>query len=394
MPPSTDGPLAVPALMPSRHPAEALTALVLLAIALLLSLGLTATASAAPTRIPGKGLLERGDEGKAVRAVQRAVGIPADGVYGPRTVKAVKRFQERAGLAADGRVGPRTRRALNGVLAARSAPRSGSGVLRLGDSGAAVVRLQRLLRLPADGVFGKETRKAVKRFQRRAGLTVDGKVGPQTLRALQGISAARVLQKSTDGVLRMGDSGPAVARLQRALGITPDGVFGKGTRKAVKRFQRAAGLTADGIVGPGTLAALARTPVRSSVRAAATSRTKTTRARASRATDAPAGFDDGLAAAIALARQMGLEVISGYRPGATIGGSGRISDHAFNPSKAADVAGSAAEMKRYALAVAGLPGVETVIYASTGLWLAGRGWGDMSPSTAADHVDHVHVDTF
>jgi lysozyme family protein len=50
--------------------------------------------------------------------------------------------------------------------------------------------------------------------------------------------------------------GVDVAAVQRALGVTADGVFGPQTRRAVKRFQRANGLTVDGIVGPQTLAAL------------------------------------------------------------------------------------------------------------------------------------------
>jgi rare lipoprotein A (peptidoglycan hydrolase) len=36
----------------------------------------------------------------------------------------------------------------------------------------------------ADGVFGRQTKAAVKRFQRSAGLPADGRVGPLTTRAL------------------------------------------------------------------------------------------------------------------------------------------------------------------------------------------------------------------
>ena len=56
-------------------------------------------------------MVERGDRGKAVRSVQRALGIPADGIFGPQTERAVRRFQRRRGLVADGVVGPVTRRA-------------------------------------------------------------------------------------------------------------------------------------------------------------------------------------------------------------------------------------------------------------------------------------------
>lgn len=47
-----------------------------------------------------------------VRALQRKLGVPADGAFGPHTERAVRRFQRRHGLTADGVVGPATRRAL------------------------------------------------------------------------------------------------------------------------------------------------------------------------------------------------------------------------------------------------------------------------------------------
>jgi hypothetical protein len=56
--------------------------------------------------------------------------------------------------------------------------------------------------------------------------------------------------------LKRGSEGPRVAQVQRWLGIAADGIFGPGTRRAVKRFQRGRGLTADGIVGPVTWSAL------------------------------------------------------------------------------------------------------------------------------------------
>ena len=57
--------------------------------------------------------------GSSVTAVQRALGIPADGIYGPQTRKAVRRFQRANGLAVDGVAGPQTLAALG--LSARSA---------------------------------------------------------------------------------------------------------------------------------------------------------------------------------------------------------------------------------------------------------------------------------
>ncbi len=57
-------------------------------------------------------MVERGDRGGAVRKIQSALGIPADGIFGPQTERAVKRFQRRKGLLVDGVVGPQTRGAL------------------------------------------------------------------------------------------------------------------------------------------------------------------------------------------------------------------------------------------------------------------------------------------
>jgi hypothetical protein len=57
-------------------------------------------------------------------------------------------------------------------------------------------------------------------------------------------------------LVRAGASGASVAQIQKALGISADGVFGPQTRQAVRRFQTAKGLLVDGIVGPVTLRAL------------------------------------------------------------------------------------------------------------------------------------------
>jgi hypothetical protein len=47
-----------------------------------------------------------------------------------------------------------------------------------------------------------------------------------------------------------------IKAVQRALGITADGIVGPQTRRAIKRFQRTHGLTVDGVIGPATLGAL------------------------------------------------------------------------------------------------------------------------------------------
>ena len=128
-------------------------------------------------------------------------------------------------------------------------------VLRIGDQGKLVRRLQHLLHVPADGIFGHQTRHAVRTFQRRHHLLTDGQVGPHTWRALLHGSGARHTRRD-DGILRLGDRGPAVAHVQRMLHIHASGLYSRRTYLAVRRFQRAHHLLVDGEVGPHTLRAL------------------------------------------------------------------------------------------------------------------------------------------
>jgi murein DD-endopeptidase MepM/ murein hydrolase activator NlpD len=65
--------------------------------------------------------------------------------------------------------------------------------------------------------------------------------------------ANRAIASTVPGeLLRMGSTGPDVTRLQTALAVEPDGIFGPQTDAAVRAFQGRAGLRADGIVGPST----------------------------------------------------------------------------------------------------------------------------------------------
>jgi peptidoglycan DL-endopeptidase CwlO len=118
-------------------------------------------------------LLRMGSRGPAVVKVQRALGIDADGIFGPQTLAAVKRFQRSHGLLVDGIVGPQTRAALSRPAAAPKLVRAWW-----------VAPVQRALGVPVDGVYGPVSRAAVRAFQKKRGLVVDGVVGPQTLGAL------------------------------------------------------------------------------------------------------------------------------------------------------------------------------------------------------------------
>jgi putative chitinase len=69
-----------------------------------------------PTRAPisaaTTATLRRGSTGDAVKQMQRKLGIPADGDFGPGTEAAVRKWQAANGLTADGIVGPKTLAAL------------------------------------------------------------------------------------------------------------------------------------------------------------------------------------------------------------------------------------------------------------------------------------------
>jgi peptidoglycan hydrolase-like protein with peptidoglycan-binding domain len=230
-------------------------------------------------------VLTEGAEGRQVQLLQRALGIAADGMFGPETLQAVEQFQSSHGLAVDGIVGPQTSAELgSGSLSAsvasvspgeegttHNAVNTETGEGEAGGDG--VQRLQSALKLTADGDFGPETEAAVRRLQARHGLTVDGVVGPETWSVL-GINGQETLTPPASALpvhhhhhsatATIADteseggeaSGSAVERLQKALKISTDGEFGPATEAAVKRLQARHGLTPDGVVGPETWAVL------------------------------------------------------------------------------------------------------------------------------------------
>jgi peptidoglycan hydrolase-like protein with peptidoglycan-binding domain len=227
-----------------------------------------------------------------VRLVQRKLGVSADGVFGPGTIRAVRTFQRGHGLTADGVVGRATWTAL-GIAGhhptlhrvklhrhatahraqhqAKHRP-AGHTTSHHSRLPGAIRMLQRRLHITPDGVFGPGTAAAVRTFQSSHGMSADGVVGPGTWTAL-GIRGDHPLLKRGRHAHRSRAhrqthrAGPSHTRtrnaprslvrlLQRRLGIAADGVFGPGTAAAVQAFQSHHHMNADGSVGPATWHAL------------------------------------------------------------------------------------------------------------------------------------------
>jgi hypothetical protein len=104
-------------------------------------------ALAQDTSPPSSGGARATTGGVSVAAIQRALGLPADGVYGPRTRAAVRRFQRRHGLTVDGVVGPKTAAALGlsgrdaGASEDTSAATSGGGSAAADSTSATLERI-------------------------------------------------------------------------------------------------------------------------------------------------------------------------------------------------------------------------------------------------------------
>ena len=137
-------------------------------------------------------LVRQGDKEHPVQTLQhllraRGHGVAVDGIFGPATDAAVRAFQRQHGLAVDGIVGPNTWRALIVTV-------------RRGGTGDAVRGVQEEFQfrnlsgdpsqgLQVDGIFGPETKAAVRAFQQALhqdvpSVAVDGIVGPVTWQAL------------------------------------------------------------------------------------------------------------------------------------------------------------------------------------------------------------------
>jgi peptidoglycan hydrolase-like protein with peptidoglycan-binding domain len=138
--------------------------------------------------------------GYDVAAVQQALGVAADGVYGPQTRNAVIHFQRQNGLLVDGIVGPETAGAL-GIGGATDG--SGSGAAASGsDAGnASSATLQRIAECESGGnpraVGGGGLYRGKYQFSQEAWQAVGGTGDPAAApEAEQDRRAAQLLRQS------------------------------------------------------------------------------------------------------------------------------------------------------------------------------------------------------
>lgn len=216
-------------------------------------------------------VIQRGSKGAAVVALQKALGLTADGSFGPGTETKVKAYQSSKKISPTGVVAASTWKALMGTTPTTPPTASplaayAKTVIQRGSTGAAVVALQKALAIGADGSFGPGTEAKVKAYQSSKGISPTGVVAASTWAALMGQSSTGTPTTSTPPpattsptsteftaykatALRVGSKGTAVKVLQAGLGgLAVDGAFGQATAGAVKALQTRWGLPANGVV--------------------------------------------------------------------------------------------------------------------------------------------------
>ncbi|HET7312379.1 MAG TPA: peptidoglycan-binding protein [Mycobacteriales bacterium] len=156
---------------------------------------------------------------------------------------------------------------LAAVSAAQTTRASTCATLGPGAIGPAVAGIQRVVKAGADGEYGPLTAAAVSKWQKRHHLPRTGVVDAATWQALPADVAQSACSSQVHGsgvaptcaVLATGARGPAVAVLQRRLGVDADGDFGPITAAALESAQSKAKLRPSGKAGPATWAALGLT---------------------------------------------------------------------------------------------------------------------------------------
>lgn len=193
-------------------------------------------------------ILRRGLYGEPVRMLQEKLGVAADGVFGAETEKALIAYQTKNGLAPDGIAGPDTFTAMEMPhLVQLQQPLRGNQVRKLqtalgieadGHFGpgtaAAVKAFQRKHGLPEDGIAGPQTLALIPAFA-----TTPEQVAKSLLNALtppverEAIAAAQAQEAQSQGTSPKADlvdttvaSGAAVADVGKSVWTSVRNIFG------------------------------------------------------------------------------------------------------------------------------------------------------------------------
>ena len=119
--------------------------------------------------------------------------------------------------------------------------------IKKGSKGDMVMALQYVIGVKADGIFGSDTKTAVKNYQKKNGLTADGEAGKKTFTV--------IVEKAP--VLRFGATGAYVYAMEALLNtLKLDGIYAQDEVDHVKTYQASKNLEIDGIVGKKTWSAL------------------------------------------------------------------------------------------------------------------------------------------
>jgi peptidoglycan hydrolase-like protein with peptidoglycan-binding domain len=127
-------------------------------------------------------------------------------------------------------------------------------VLQQGSKGAAVVVLQRGVKVIPDGAFGPLTRAAIVAFQRQQSISPTGVANHLVWDRLENRDHPLIAYRRL--TLNQSSTGPAVVVVQRALRVSADGAFGPMTAAAVTAVQRSAKMTQTGVVSGWTWVAI------------------------------------------------------------------------------------------------------------------------------------------
>jgi N-acetylmuramoyl-L-alanine amidase len=227
--------------------------------------------------------LQKGDSGSKVKSMQQKLlkagyKLPkygADGDYGDETVTAVKAMQKANGIGVDGLYGSQSAKALDAEIARESGSSSsnikvGSKVTlqghathyQTGESIPSSIKNKRYTVMQIKNVNKSNSKKAYL-LKEIMSWVLEQDVKPKGSTASKPATKKTTPKKSSSGggsaivpypghYIKVGSKGKDVKRVQRAVGVNADGIFGNGTKSAVMAYQKRHGLGVDGIVGKET----------------------------------------------------------------------------------------------------------------------------------------------